>query len=108
MVPLRLLLGALWLACMPALACDYPDEGTMPLHRAVTKVELIPEIDDWAAKRREAGALVQFVVLLDQPVWMGGRCYWTVDVASDGTLWRRFYVTPDGKKLRPLRKPVRP
>jgi hypothetical protein len=85
---------------VPALACEYPDEGTTPLHRAVKKIELVPEIDEWVRKSRDSGSVVQFTVLLDRPVEVKSRCYWTVEVASGGKLWQRFLVSPDGKNLR--------
>jgi hypothetical protein len=90
----------------PALACDYPDEGNMPLRRAVTRVELLPETDAWARHMHKSGAVVQYAVLLDETVREAGRCYWTVEVRAEGKLWRRFYVSPDGKRIL-LEKPRR-
>jgi hypothetical protein len=81
------------------LACDYPDEGNMPLRRAVSKVKYLPQTEAWAAARHEAGAVVQYALLLDRPRAVKGRCYWPVEVRAEGKLWRRFYVTPDGKDL---------
>jgi len=86
----------------PALACEYPDEGNMPLRRAVTKVRMLPEIEAWSAAAQKAGAAVQYALLLEQTRQSGGRCYWTIEVRADGKTWRTFYVSPDGKKL--LRK----
>jgi len=88
---------ALLLACTPALACEYPDEGNMPLRRAVARVKYLPETEAWAAERHKAGAVVQYALHLDDPRWVNGRCYWPVEVRAEGRLWRRFYVTPDGK-----------
>lgn len=34
--------------CAPALACEYPDEGNMPLRRAAAKVRYLPETEAWA------------------------------------------------------------
>ena len=45
-----------------------------------------------------AAALPGFV-RLDAPVHQAGRCYWPVEVRADGKLWRRFLVSPDGKRL---------
>ena len=28
-----------------------------------------------------------------------GRCYWAVEARAQGKVWRRFYVTPDGKSM---------
>jgi hypothetical protein len=77
-------------------ACSYPDEGTMPLHRAVTRIKYLPEIEAWA---KEQPSVVQYAVLLDRTRQMSGRCYWTVEARAEGKLWRRFYVTPDGKSV---------
>ena len=82
------------------LACEYSEQGTMPLHRAAKKAELVPEVDEWSIKTRAGGALVQYVVLLDRPIRVAGRCYWTVEVSANGKLWQRFYVTPDGTGVR--------
>jgi hypothetical protein len=81
------------------LACNYPDEGTMPLRRAVSKVRFLDETQSWASRMHDTGAVVQYALLLDQPRMVKGRCYWPVEVRAEGKLWRRFYVSPDGKKL---------
>jgi hypothetical protein len=90
---------ALLLACGPALACEYPDEGNMPLRRAVAKVKFLPETEAWAASMHKAGAVVQYALRLDDPRRENGRCYWPVEVRAGETLWRRFYVTPDGTRV---------
>jgi hypothetical protein len=97
MVPLIRLL--FFLACCPAFACDYPDEGNMPLRRAVSKVKFLPETEAWAATMHKTGAVVQYALLLDEPRHERGRCYWPVEVRAEGKLWRRYYVSPDGKSL---------
>ena len=89
------------LAAVPALACDYPDEGNTPLRRAVARVKYLPEIEAWAAAMRKAGAHVQYALLLDHPALKDGRCYWTVEVRANGEVWKRFLVTPDGTSHRP-------
>lgn len=94
----------IFLVCFPALACDYPDEGNMPLRRAVTKVRMLPETEAWASSMHKSGAVVQYALLLDEPMRAAGRCYWPVEVRGDGELWRRFFVSPDGKKV--LRQPA--
>jgi hypothetical protein len=88
-----------WFIADAALACGYPDEGNTPLHRAVKKVELLPETVEWDRKASEAKTLAQYVVLLNHPLRLGGRCYWTVEVSASGKLWQRFFVTPDGKSV---------
>jgi hypothetical protein len=87
------------LACGPALACEYPDEGNMPLRRAVAKVKFLPETEAWAAERHKAGEVVQYALRLDAPRRENRRCYWPVEVRAAGALWRRFYVTPDGQRV---------
>jgi hypothetical protein len=100
---LKRILALVWLATVtPAVACQYPDQGTMPLRRAVTRVELLPETDAWARDMRKSGVVVQYAVLLEETLKQAGRCYWTVEVRADGKLWRRFFVSPDGKGV--LRK----
>ena len=84
---------------LAALACDYPDEGNLPLRRAVTKVKLLPETEAWAAAVHKTGAVVQYALSLDREWYKGGRCYWTVEARAEGSTWRRFYVSPDGKRV---------
>jgi hypothetical protein len=84
-----------------AAACRYPDEGTMPLHRAITRVKLLPETEVWAKSEHKQGVIVQYALLLERTRAAHGRCYWTVEARAEGRLWRRFYVTPDGKSLLP-------
>lgn len=92
--------GALLLfGVLPALACPYPDEGTMPLRRALTRVQMLPEALAWERERREAGELVQYRLLLEQEKRVRGRCYWTVEALAGGEVWKRFYVTPDGRSI---------
>src|SRR5438046_9542178 len=86
------------LACpLAAIACDYPDEGNLPLRRAVTKVKLLPATEAWAAAAHKTGAVVQYALSLDREWRRNGRCYWTVEARAEGRTWRRFYVSPDGK-----------
>lgn len=68
----------------------------MPLHRAVTRVKLLPETEAWAKAQK---SMVQYALLLDRTRQASGRCYWTVEVRSAGRVWRQFYVTPDGKSV---------
>jgi|GraSoiStandDraft_24_1057298.scaffolds.fasta_scaffold602075_1 hypothetical protein len=98
MLVMRLILLVLVLPSVAA-ACDYPDEGTMPLHRAVTKVKLRPEAEAWAKDWLRREVVVQYALLLDESRTIGGRCYWTVEARAAGSVWRRYYVTPDGRKV---------
>jgi hypothetical protein len=80
-----------------ASPCAYPDEGVLPLRRAVTQVRLHPDIEGWARDMRDKGEAVQYALLLDEPLWERGRCYWTVEVKLGETLVKRFFVTPKGE-----------
>lgn len=79
----------------------------MPLRRAVTRIEMLPEVHEWARGTIEEGARPQYVVRLDAPVRMAGKgavtgavtCYWPVEVRADGKLWRRYLISPDGSKI---------
>lgn len=84
----------------PALACDYPDEGGMPLRRAVSKVRYLPEVEAWASAVHKTGAVVHYALYLEQTVQAAGRCHWTVKVRASGKTWRRFFVSPDGTSVR--------
>jgi len=91
-------MGCLLAAALPGFACEFPDEGNMPLRRAVTRVEMLPEVHAWTVDLHEKGAArPQFVVRLDEPVRKGKRCFWPVEVRAQGKLWRRYLVTPDGR-----------
>ena len=79
--------------------CEFPDEGNMPLRRAVTRVQTLPETEAWASAVHRSGVVTQYAVLLDQPVRQAGHCYWPVEVRAAGALWRSFLVTPDGRFL---------
>src|SRR5258708_23125792 len=71
----------------------------MPLRRALTRVQMLPEADAWRRERRDAGDAVQFRLLLEEIVFVRKRCYWTVETLADAKLWRRFYVSPDGRSV---------
>ena len=93
--------AAALLAASHAFACDVPDEGgNTPWRRAVAKVRYLPDVETWAIALTRDGHLVQYVVLLDTPRTVAGRCYWPVEVRAAGTLWKRYLVTPDGTALR--------
>ena len=77
------------------------------MHRAITRVKLLPETEAWAAYLHKTGVVVQYALLLEQELRQDGRCYWTVEAIAEGRLWRRFYVTPDGQRLLDEeRKPI--
>jgi hypothetical protein len=84
----------------PGFACGYPDQGNMPLRRAVTRVEMVPEVAEWHREMVRKGVLPRYVVRLDEPQERAGKCFWTVEVHAEGSLWRRYLVSPDGKYVR--------
>lgn len=101
MKALKLLIAS-WIAAITAQAadaCEFPDQGNMPLRRAVTRIEMLPEVHAWHRAMVEKGSKPQYVVRLDQPMRAAGRCYWPVEVRADGELWRRYFISPDGKKI---------
>lgn len=87
-------MGCLLALPLSGFTCDYPDEGGMPLRRAVAKVRILPEVE---AMGRHAA--LQYILKLDEPVRRKDGCYWPVEVRADGKPWRRYLVSPDGKKI---------
>ena len=85
------------LIALAGAPCAYPDEGTLPLARAVRQVRLHPDIEAWSRDMRDKGEAVQYALLLDEPLWSGGRCYWTVEVRLGDRILKKFFVTPEGK-----------
>lgn len=72
----------------------------MPLRRAVTRVEMMPNVAEWHREMVRKGVDPQYVVRLDEPRREGGKCFWPVEVHAEGRLWWRYLVTPDGKTIR--------
>ncbi len=96
-----ILAAAAMQAALPAAACEAPDEGgNTPWRRAVSKVKYRPDTEAMAGTMARERSLVQYVVALDQPRHLTGRCWWPVEVRVDGRLWKRFLVTPDGHAVR--------
>ncbi len=96
-------IGALSLASALApaavAACEVPaSEGASPLRRAVARVKYDPETEAWQ-RSLPPGAIAQFVLLVDSPHRIRGRCYWPVEVRSAGELWRRYLVSANGTRL---------
>lgn len=79
------------------------DEGTLPLRHAVTRVKYLSETESWQRALPE-GAIAQFVLLVDSPRKIRGRCYWPVEVRANGELWKRFFVSANGERV--LRDPA--
>src|SRR5919198_3129781 len=91
------ILAALLVSPPAAAACDYPDEGTMPLHRAVTKVKLRPEVEAWAAQRVREQLQVQYGLLLDETHWLGGPCSLNREMGAPRRFWRGLFLAPGGR-----------
>jgi hypothetical protein len=86
---------------MPAAACELPgDASASPLRRALTRVKILPETEAWQ-RSLPAGSVAQFVLLVDSPRRIRGRCYWPVEVRSGGALWKRFFVSPNVRRVLP-------
>lgn len=91
--------GLILLLAAPAaaLACDLPaDEGSAPMRRLVARVKYLPETESWAGRMALARAAVHYVLLLDEPRRVAGRCHWPVEVRAEDRLWRRFLVSAEG------------
>jgi len=87
------------LATAAVRACEVPaDEGSSPLRRVITRVKYLPETEAWQKSLPE-GAIAQFVLLVDSPQRIRGRCYWPVEVRASGDLWKRFLVTAGGGRV---------
>lgn len=71
----------------------------MPLRRALTKVQMLPETESWLRERKAAGEPVQFRLLLEKEAYFNRKCHWTVEAVAKDEVWRRFYVSPDGKSV---------
>ena len=94
----RALAALLSLAGAPALACEAPEDASGSTWRhAVARVKYLPETEAWADLMQRERNVVQYVVSLDEPKYVQGRCYWPVEIRAEGKVWKRFLVTPDGK-----------
>ena len=82
----------------PVWACRVPDDGGSPLRSLITRVKHLPQTEAWQRSLPE-GATAQYVLRLDSPEKIRGRCYWPVDVRAGGELWKRFLVTADGSRV---------
>jgi hypothetical protein len=86
-------------APLAALACDVPDEGDTPWRRALAKVRNQPSTEAMVQMQPDR-SLLRYVLSIDEPRRLAGRCWWPVEVRVDGRLWKRFLVTPDGALVR--------
>jgi len=90
---------ALLLSCGAALGagCPVPDDGTS-LRRGLLKVRYLAETEAWERATMKS-ATVQYVLLVNDPIRRGKRCYWPVEARAGGELWHRFYVTARGERV---------
>lgn len=82
-----------------AAGCDIPDENGAHWRRAVAAIKYLPEIEAWAERMARDKVLVQYVLSLDEPRTVEGRCYWPLEVRADGKVWRRFLVASVGGRV---------
>ena len=90
--------AALLLVALPVWACAIPDEGSAPLHRMVSRVKYLPETEAWRSSL-PAGAIASYLVAVDAPLEVFGRCYWPVEARAAGARWNLFYVSADGRHV---------
>ena len=88
-----------------AAACDIPDEDGAYWRRAVARVKYLPETEAWTERMALEKAIVQFVLSLDEPRTIAGRCYWPLEVRAGGKTWRRYLVAPVGGQIIREEKP---
>ena len=103
----RTLIAALPFAALPAFPCALPDEGTAPQHRMVSRVKYLPETEAWR-ESLPAGAIASYLLSVDAPLKVSGRCYWPVEARAAGARWNLFYVSADGKRMLVARDDGRP
>ena len=83
-----------------ALASEmHSDSEGAPWRRAVARVKYEPAVEAWADAMQRERNVVQYVLMLDEPKYVEKRCYWPVEIRSEGKVWKRFLVTPDGKGM---------
>ncbi len=95
----RVAAGLILLLAAPsaAFACDLPaDEGSAPMRRLVARVKFLPETEAWAERMSQARATVHYILHVDDPHRVSGRCHWPVEVRAEDRLWKRFLVSAEG------------
>lgn len=85
------------LAAGAAQACEVPGDGTS-LRRALLRVKYLPETELWELAARKSST-VQYVLSLDAPRDIEGRCYWPIEARSGDRVWNTFYATPRGEHI---------
>lgn len=98
----RVAAGLILLLAAPAaaFACGLPaDEGAAPMRRLVARVKYLPETEIWAGLMTQTRTVVHYILLLDEPRRVDGRCHWPVEVRAGDKLWKRFLVPGEGGKV---------
>lgn len=87
-------------AAPAAAACELPsDEGSAPMRRLVARVKYLPETETWAELMSRARTVVHYILLLEEPRRVDGRCHWPVEVRAEDRLWKRFLVPGEGGRV---------
>jgi len=94
----RLAVMLIAMTAMPVWACEVPEGGGSPLRRLITRVKYLPETEAWQKSLPE-GKTAQFMLRVDSPEKIRGRCYWPVEVRAGGELWKRYLVSADGARV---------
>ncbi|MDA0276453.1 MAG: hypothetical protein O3A91_08905 [Proteobacteria bacterium] len=91
----RVAAGLILLLATPAsaFACNLlADKGSVPLRPMVARVKYQPETEAWAERMSLANATVHFVLRVNEPRRIAGRCHWSVEAHAENRLWKRFLV----------------
>lgn len=64
----------------------------------VSRVKYLPETEAWRASL-PAGAIASYLLSVDAPLKVSGRCYWPLEARAAGARWNLFYVSADGKRM---------
>jgi|CXWL01.1.fsa_nt_gi hypothetical protein len=113
-MPRRCLVAAgltlLLAAAPPAAACELPgDETSAPLRRMVARVKYLPETEIWAELMSRTRTVVHYILLLDEPRRVDGRCHWPIEIRAEDRLWKRFLVPGEGgKAIEVIEQPAAP
>lgn len=93
-------------AALPAAACEPPDDGGAGYRRLVARVKYLPEVEAWERTQAQSRAVVQYVLHLDSPQRLDGRCHWIVEVRSGERVWQRFLVSAEGSPPLEIAPPL--
>jgi len=88
------------LAAAPSAAgCELPgDDGSATMRRLVARVKYLPETEAWSELMSRSRNVVRYILLLEEPRRVEGRCHWPVEIRAEDRLWKRFLVPGEGGK----------